>query len=221
MAAKLSDAKITVRLDTEAADEKLTKIEGKLKKDEKAIKAVEKKQKGKGQAGFLGGAKKRGKSVAKASMAGGVSGGITGVLNLIPFKDEIGAAISIVEHVNPMLIGFMDELKASIPDIPIFKEFSDNLIELEQKKLKAISQTIKEVKVKLEAIDYAQKSASDLVRTATGLGVPVDAGFIMEHTATMLEIGTVKARLAKTIRDVSHRNLGSSVAKTFKTFMGS
>jgi hypothetical protein len=96
MAAKLSDAKITVRLDTEAADEKLTKIEGKLKKDEKAIKAVEKKQKGK-----------------------------------------------------------------------------------------------------------------------------KEAGFILEHTGTMLEIGTVKARLAKTIRDVSNRNLGSSVAKTFKTFMGS
>jgi hypothetical protein len=222
MATKLTDAKITVRIDTEGAEEKLDKIEDKLKKDEKEIAKAEKKQKrGAARAmGRGGGAAGRGGGGRGGRARAAMSGGITGVLNIIPFKDEIMAIIRIVEVVNPMLVGVMDEIKSAIPDIPVIKDLLDTVLTMEQKKLKAISQTINEVQVKVAAVEFAQQGASDVVRAATGLGARVDVGFVVEHTKTLLEIGEVKARMSEVIKDVAGRNFGVSAAKTFKTYMG-
>lgn len=228
MATNLNDAKITVRLDTDQAEGKLDNLESKLKKDEKAIKDAERKQKRAGGApGAAGAAAPRGKRGAKGQRgatgkAAGIGKmvGVSAIMSAIPFGGVIDFAASVAEFGSPFQQALVEQI---IPDLPAMKGLKGLMAGTGRTGIPNpahIGDAITWLRSKMEAVQVAKEGAGDIIRASTGLGEPIDGAFLVDHTVKLFEIADVQAKMRATIKKAQMRNMGKALGSTFRKFYG-
>jgi len=214
MATSLGDARIKLTLDVTGAKEKLDGIEDRVKKDDDALKKTEKKQKASKKKQKQRGDRERTRS---AAVTGAISGAVSAA---VPYGQLIGAAASIIEYGGPAAITALEgALKHAMPDVPLKDEMIEAMLMGQKVAIKALSDSITKIKGTLEAIEASRANALDIVTTATGLGIPIDTKFLIEHTKAIFKISAVQSELQANIKKTMSRNMMKALGSTFSSFL--
>lgn len=212
MAAKLQDAKITVRVDTEGAESALEGMEKRLKKDQNQIKKTAKGQSDREKKGKA----KRSKLLAGAK--GFVKSGLS--MGAIPYAQTIDFAASLIEYGGPAAITAIDEMmKDKLGDIPFADDLRESIVGGLQEGMNEVSEKITELRAKVMALEDAKQIGLDMMKSSVGLGIPLDSDFVAKHLKESIQISEAQSVMQANMKKYMLQNLAKSAGKVFGDYL--
>lgn len=215
MGFRMSDAKISVSLDVEPAEDRLDQIEKRLKEDAEKLKKVAKEEKNKSNR--QGRSAKKGKGKLR-KMGARVK---KETRSVIPYAGIVAAGAAVIEYGGERLVDVFDEgMKASMPGGAYFKDMREGIVEDMKDGLKKVVDKVSEFKGWVDGNMRAKDAIVDIVRSSTGLGLPVDETFLVSHYQNMFKIGQMQSELRDNVKRATLKNMGASIEATFKKAAG-
>tara|TARA_Y100000593_G_scaffold42400_2_gene81244 strand:- start:1688 stop:2443 length:756 start_codon:yes stop_codon:yes gene_type:complete len=250
MATQLQDAKITVRINTEEAEKSLSDLEQRVRKDGEDIRKQvgieggttraqrEAQQKADAKGGPAAkkatGPKLPGLSLSAPDLEKlsidlvkhGVGAGIAAVPFLGPpaaglFKAGVSAAIPMLEYGAPFAASVAME---TLKELPAFGRLPERAKELATRDLEenvsALAHQVAELRAKQAGLNAMFEGSGDIIRTQLGVGVPLDADFLVQNAKDQFKIGEAKALLGKEMRQAVNNMMGRALGETIRSGMG-
>jgi len=250
MATQLQDAKITVRINTEEAEKSLSDLEQRVRKDGEDIRKQvgieggttraqrETQQKADAKGGPAA-KKAKGPKLPGLSLSAPdleklsvdlLKHGGGALIAAIPFlgppaaglfKAGVSAAIPMIEFGAPFAVGVAME---AMEDLPAFGRLPDaaqaRLGNWVRSKVSTLAHEVAALRAKQAGLNAMFEGSGDIIRTQLGLGVPLDADFLVQNAKDQFKIGEAKALLGKEMRQAVNHMMGRALGETIRSGMG-
>tara|TARA_B100000686_G_scaffold132749_3_gene139713 strand:- start:2016 stop:2765 length:750 start_codon:yes stop_codon:yes gene_type:complete len=249
MASQLQDAKISIRLDTESAEQTLSELEERVKKDAEDIK--EQTDKVDGETALQRQEKRR-----KEAMLGPASADLNGptipriefkapdierltisvaqnltaaTISAVPVfgppasniaKAGIAAAIPALEFGAPAAFAAAEEIMG-LEDSGLPSGVTENVRDYVRNQINILSSQISELRARQSGLNAMFESTGDIVKTQLGVGVSLDPEFLKKNAEDQFKIGEAKALLGANMKKAVKNLMGEALGKTVRLGPGS